>query len=115
MLYSNGSGGKYPPDLGTLATTENLPAQVFVHPGSGNTPPPGLTPDQAADWINHNSDYIYIGADQKPGADPNVVICYEKDSISERGGINMLFADGHVEFAPLDAAHLAINNSTKPH
>ncbi|MGD0462682.1 MAG: DUF3352 domain-containing protein [Tepidisphaeraceae bacterium] len=116
VLYSNDSGGKYPPDLGTLASSQNLPINVFVRPGSANRPPPGLTPDQAADWINHNSDYIYIGAGRTTqGVDGHTVVCYEKDNNRRGDGMNMLFGDGHVEFLKLPAAHRLIENSTQPH
>jgi prepilin-type processing-associated H-X9-DG protein len=110
IMYISGSGGNYPPDLGTVAKAENIPVQVFVRPGSSNQPPPGMTPDQTADWINHNSDYVYIGAGltaQQRGA-PSTVVCYENERVSERGGIDVLFADGHVEFVRLQRAHQMI-------
>jgi prepilin-type processing-associated H-X9-DG protein len=73
-----------------------------------------MMPDQSADWVNANSDYIYIGANLKMGADPTTVVCYEKDDNHGGDGMNLLFADGHVEFMQLEAAHQAINNSIKP-
>jgi prepilin-type processing-associated H-X9-DG protein len=110
IMYISGSGGNYPPDLGTVAKAENIPVQVFVRPGSSNQPPPGMTPDQTADWINHNSDYVYIGAGltAQQGGAPSTVVCYENERVSERGGIDVLFADGHVEFVTLQRAHQMI-------
>ena len=114
LLYSNDHQGNYPPDLGTLVKTEDLTAMVFVCPSANTRPPGGMTPDQSADWVNANSDYIYIGANLKQGADPTLVVCYEKDDDWGGAGMNLLFADGHVEFMQLEAAHQAINNSIKP-
>ena len=112
LLYSNENKGSYPPDLGTLIKTEDITAASFVCPDTNNTPPPNMTPDDAANWVNNNSDYIYIGANLKQGANPALVVCYEKDGNHGGDGINMLFADGHVEFLKLDEAHKYINDST---
>jgi prepilin-type processing-associated H-X9-DG protein len=116
LLYSNDTKGKSPPDLGTLIKTEDITANVFVCPDSGKQPPPGMTPDQAADWVNHNSDYIYIGIGVGvPGVDPQTVIVYERETNHGRDGMNILFGDGHVKFDNLPAARRLIEKSTKPH
>jgi len=113
MLYSNENHGAYPPDLGTLVKTEDIRPAVFVCPTSGTPVPPGnLTLDQAADWVNANSSYVYVGAGLKAGADPAIVVAYEKDE-NHRDGMNILFADGHVDWVPLDRAHELIQQSGK--
>jgi len=111
LLYSNDNKGAYPPDLGTLIKTEDITAQVFCCPDTNTKPPSDLTPDQTADWVNKNSDYIYIGSSLKMGADPTIVVCYEKEGNHGHDGMNMLFADGHVEFNNLPEAHKLINDS----
>ncbi len=114
LLYSNDNRGKYPPDLGTLIKTEDITAITFVCPSTNSQPPPGMTPDQGADWVNHNSDYIYVGNGMVQGVEPTTVVCYEKDSDHGGDGINMLFGDGHVEFVTLPAAHEMIEKGDKP-
>ncbi len=114
LLYSNDNHGKYPPDLGTLIKTEDITASVFVCPDTNSQPPPGMTPDQAADWVNRNSDYVYVGAGMVQGQQPSTVVCYEKDKDHGGDGMNMLFGDGHVEFLTLPAAHEMIEKSGKP-
>jgi len=114
LMYANDHQGNYPPDLGTLVKTGSVTAAVFVCPSAKTSPPGQMTRDESADWVNANSDYIYIGANLKQGADPSVVVCYEKDDDHGGNGMNLLFADGHVEFMQLEAAHQAINNSIKP-
>jgi prepilin-type processing-associated H-X9-DG protein len=110
LLYCNDNKGPYPPDLGTLIKTEDLTAGVFLCPTVGKTPP-NLTPDQYVDWVNKNSDYVYIGAGLKMGADPALVVLYEKDDDHKGDGMNILYADGHVEFQTLANAHQEIEQT----
>jgi prepilin-type processing-associated H-X9-DG protein len=111
LLYCNDNKGNYPPDLGTLIKTEDITVQAFACPSSGTTVPGNMTRDQAAAWVNSNSDYIYAGGNLKQGADPSIVVLYEKDGDHNNDGMNVLFADGHVEFMSLDAAHQLIQKS----
>jgi prepilin-type processing-associated H-X9-DG protein len=109
LLYSNDHQGNYPPDLAILVSTENLEPQVFVAPNSGTQMPPGLTGNDLANWIDNNSDYTYAGAGLKMGAaDPGTVVAYEKDQVNNNQGMNILFADGHVEWFPADQGHQII-------
>jgi prepilin-type processing-associated H-X9-DG protein len=116
LLYQNDNGGKYPPDLGTLLNAEDLTLPVFLCPSSGTQLPPGWgqwTADQKANWINANADYIYVGAGMKSGGGPSQVVMYERDE-DHHDGINILFADGHVEFERLSQAHRLIDQIKPP-
>jgi prepilin-type processing-associated H-X9-DG protein len=73
--------------------------------------PPNLTPDQYVDWANKNSDYVYIGAGLRQGADPTTVVLYEKDDDHGGDGMNILYGDGHVEFQTLANAHADIERT----
>lgn len=97
IMYSNEHKGAYPPNLGTLLKEEDLTAAVFVCP-SDSTTVPALPLDQLPDWVNANSDYIYVGAGLKQGADPTTIVAYEKETAHNGDGMNILYADGHVEF-----------------
>jgi prepilin-type processing-associated H-X9-DG protein len=116
-IYLNDYGGVYPPDFGTMLKAEHekfenehITAACFTCPATLNSPPDGMTTDQAADWVNKNADYIYIGA-SLPGNVPDAsIIAFEKDS-NHGDGMNVLFADGHVEFMKLPDAHAAIDRS----
>ncbi len=116
ILYANENKGAAPPDLGTLVV-EDLTAQVFICP-SGNTAPPDIEtqskPDLLTKWINANSDYVYIkpaGPLVNLGAD--VIVVYEKFEDHDNDGINILYADGHVEFMRAEDAHKEIDAQTK--
>jgi prepilin-type processing-associated H-X9-DG protein len=113
-LYANEFEGAFPPDLGTLATAENLPVQTFIAPNSEIAAPGNLSGADAANWINNYSDYIYLGSDLRVTSDPGSVVAYEKDQTNHGDGVNMLFADGHVAFFTLDGAHeeIAKSNAT---
>ena len=135
LLYTNDHEHNFPPDLGTLASAENIAPAVFICPASGNSAPENLAPDQLVDWVNANSDYLYIGAPIRDASsfdpktnqetlafedkdDPTVrwdsaqsrrlVLAYEKDQDHGGTDVNVLFADGRVEWMTLDAAHNAI-------
>jgi predicted Zn finger-like uncharacterized protein/prepilin-type processing-associated H-X9-DG protein len=114
ILYENDNQGAYPPDLGTLVKTEDISINVFACPASNTSVPSGLPSDQQAAWVNSNSDYIYIGAGYKRGEAESSVVAYEKDD-DHHDGMNLLFADGHVEFENLYGAHQAIEATKKAH
>ena len=104
QAYANELGGKYPPDLGTLATREQLIAQLFISPFSSTTVPRKLQTSQEAAWINANSDYVYLGAgkDSSESSTPaNSVLAYEKLGINKGAGTNVLFGDNHVAWMTL--------------
>jgi prepilin-type processing-associated H-X9-DG protein len=135
MLYSNGHQHCFPPNLGTLALEEDATPAVFICPDSGTSAPENLPPDQLVDWVNAHSDYLYIGESIRDASsfdsktnqetlafedkdDPGVrwdsaqsrrlVVAYEKEQDHGGTGMNVLFADGRVEWMTLDAAHDAI-------
>ena len=99
VLYTTDHNGPFPPDLGTLAVEEDVSPNVFICP-SGNTPAPpsNMTPDQLKQWVNNNSDYEYAGANLTRASDPANMVLYERDSSHGGDGMNILFADDHVEF-----------------
>ena len=98
LLYTNDTKGQYPDSLGTLALTEDITAGVFVCPSSSTSAPRDLPADQLRDWVNANSDYIYIASNLPYGTDPRIVLAYEKPQNHGGDGINILFQDGHVAF-----------------
>jgi len=114
LLYSNENRGQAPPDLGTLIVQEDLTAQVFVCPSGGNEAPQGMKPEDQAKWANEHSDYVYIKPKKFITAlNSDDIIVYEKYEDHDEQGINMLFADGHVEFYMLDDAKPLIEAQLK--
>ena len=111
LLYSNENRGKYPPDLGTLVKTEDLTAEVFTCPsGEKRAPRTFANKNDAAKWVNENSDYVYIGAGKTSAIGADVIVLYEKPDAHGGQGMNMLFGDGHVEFQMMPAARRMIED-----
>ena len=86
--------GMYPPDLATLAKTQNLSTTIFVNPASNDTP--ASTPETIESG-GHCS-YIYVGQKLKQPVPASLVVLYEKPGLHGSDGSNVLFGDGHVEF-----------------
>ena len=111
MQYSNDHRGALPPDLGTLVKTEDIAASVFLNPDKPTSLPAGIdtmTPDAIAEWVSDSSDYIMApGAKNGHNLDPGIVVAYEKVDPSAQG-MNILFADYHVEFDMMDQAQTII-------
>ena len=84
----------------TLILTQDITVEAFVCPSSNNAVPPGaaqMTPDQLADWVNKNSNYIYGGGGLRNDAPAEKIILIEKLDDHDGDGMNCLFGDGHVE------------------
>src|SRR5690606_20496702 len=98
MLHANAHDGMTPPDLGTLAMTLDIGPSAFINPMSGTRVPRGLVKDPArADWTNRNSSYVYIQPNVKLAAiGPGGIVAYEREA-DDKGRVNVLFGDGHVE------------------
>lgn len=117
LLYANEHKGQYPPDLGTLVMTEDITVECFVCPGGATRIPPnraGMKPQELADWVNKNSDYVFAGQGLNMNKAPaEQVVLYEKPQAHRNDGMNMLYADGHVEFQVQRMADQIINNLQK--
>lgn len=61
-----------------------------------------LEKEKLAEWVNENSDYIYLGEGKTNSAGPEDILAYEKPDIHGRDGFNILYGDGHVEFVGRD-------------
>lgn len=100
-MYSNDNKGKYPDDLGTMAIAEGLSPEVFTCPSSSGPAVPlprGATPEQTAEWVNENSQFVYIGAGLTNAAPAEQPVLYEPIEHHGGDGANVMFADAHVEF-----------------
>jgi len=104
----------YPPDFGPLLTEKKLSIDVFVSPHAGTKVPPEVRrgkPDDQAAWVNSRSDFVYIGNGIKPDADAKTILVYERPD--GRQGMNMLFADGHIEWIDVESARQMIEKQQK--
>lgn len=99
MLYRV-DNKKMPADLGQILTNAEMSANVFINSAWSELPPEveQMTSEQQAEWVNANSDYIYIGASLKGFENAEHILAYEDPEKSGGEGINVLYMDGHVEW-----------------
>jgi prepilin-type processing-associated H-X9-DG protein len=113
MLYANDNKGKYPPDLGTLLKTQDVTAEVFLCPSSKIAVPAevkGANVDVQAAWVNASASYVYLGAGltTTAPATAQTVLLYENRDNHHGEGMNLLYADGHVEWKRMPEAEAEI-------
>jgi prepilin-type processing-associated H-X9-DG protein len=98
--------GKFPDDFEDMLRTQDITADIFVNPRTETELPPvpaGKTQAEAlGDWVNDKSDYVWVGKGKTNAAAADTILAYEKpDGLED--GINVLFADGHVDFISFDS------------
>lgn len=106
MMYANEHGGKYPESLHEILATQDLTPDVFVCPMSANviaSDPTTRAVLEDFDQPGHSS-YFYLGKGLTDQADPKSIVLYEPLPLHE-SGMNVLFADYHVEFIDPARAH----------
>ena len=119
MIYANGNGGRFPDRIDRLLAY--VPSNVFVCPSCGDTPASGQTPQLlAADLAKggHLS-YVYVGYAYGTGSlvNPATTIVLYEPLTNHSDGINVLYADGSVNFLARGMAVTTIaqvNARTRP-
>jgi prepilin-type processing-associated H-X9-DG protein len=103
MIYANENKGKFPDDAGTVLLGGDITAEVFVSPRTGTAVPRGLEGDALKNWANEQSDYVWLGKGKTTNATSEEVLAYEKpERVTD--GINVLYADGHVDWVSMPQA-----------
>jgi RNA polymerase sigma factor (sigma-70 family) len=117
LAYANKHNGHFPGDAGSLIINEEISPQLFICPSSGMRMPAEILDADSevqAEWVDQHSDYLYVGQGKNINGSPDAIVLYEKDSAHEGRGMNILFADGHVDFnSPLSVAHQVIEKAPK--
>jgi prepilin-type processing-associated H-X9-DG protein len=98
--YANENKGVYPANFADLMLSQDIPAEFFICPSTNDDKATGVTPEQRAASLStkgHNS-YIYLGAGKSANTPANAVLIYEPLTNHQQNGMNVLFADFHVQF-----------------
>lgn len=107
FIYASVNGGRFPDRLDKLLSYAG--SSVFVCPSGNDSPAPGATPQLQASnlYTGGHLSYVYVGAGLSTNAGfgnaPTTVVMYEPLA-NHRDGINVLYADGSVQFLARPAA-----------
>jgi prepilin-type processing-associated H-X9-DG protein len=95
FMYANGNRGFLPPDMDTV-TTSGIPPALFTCPACAGDP----TKPVASTGAFGNYNYVYLGNGRKittMRSPQSVPLIYELPTNHTDPGINVAYADGHVE------------------
>lgn len=105
MMYADADPqGRFPGRFEDLLLTQDITSEVFICPESDDERAVGPTTQAAVAQFStpgHLS-YIYVGSEltTKDLPDSTLVVAYEPLKNHHGNGMNVLFADGHVEVLP---------------
>lgn len=117
VMHARRHGNRFPADLAALHRGDRPgffdPAMVTRE--RRDSAPERLSGRALANWIERNSDYVYVGANQElprlSRRGQRRVILYEKPGLNGGEGTHMFFSDRDVEFVPWPEARRILRDS----
>jgi prepilin-type processing-associated H-X9-DG protein len=100
VLYCNDNSDQYPDSFATILLNEDVTSGIFINPASNDTPAVGPTTQAVANQltVGGHLSYIYMGRGlNAKTVTPDTIVAYEIP-LTPPDGVNILFADGHVEW-----------------
>jgi prepilin-type processing-associated H-X9-DG protein len=106
LLYAKEHSGKLPDKIEKLAAPYEIYPEAYVCPATDTPEAPGKTRDEQYKHLNHNHvSYVYHGKGLRLPLHPDTPLACEPLFNHAGAGMNILFADGHVDW--YDAAEAA--------
>jgi prepilin-type processing-associated H-X9-DG protein len=99
-MYAHENGGRFPDNFEQLLLTQDITSEVFCCPSSNDERVTGETPADVAQALSQpgHLSYVYAGKGLNASAPKDAVIAYENPDSHNKDGMNVLYADGNVEF-----------------
>ena len=100
LLHAKENGGRFPHTLEQILLSQDITSEIYVCPSSNTDRAPGKTAEEQFAHLHRHNDYVYHGrglTTATPNAATRPIAC--EPLVNHRGdGMNILFADGHVEW-----------------
>jgi hypothetical protein len=110
LMYANSHDGRFPDDLQALLASEEITGDVFVCPaGMKERAPytrPAMPPEQ---FHRDHCDYVYLGRGVTTAAGAERPVAYEPLANHDGQGLNVAYADAHVDWLDREAAAKFLN------
>jgi prepilin-type processing-associated H-X9-DG protein len=97
QIYAADNGGKLPDSLELLLTLD-ITGEAFICPSSNDEKAPGATAEERARNLHKHCSYVYHGRGLTTDSPKDTPILCEPLMHHQHAGMNVLFADGHVDF-----------------
>lgn len=108
--YTNAHEGQYPDQIEQILD-KDLAGEIFVCVATHETPGRGTREQKQAEIAaGRHYSYIYVGSGLKTDCASNVVLMYEPLTNHHGRGMNVLFADYHIEFLDAKSAEAMLNS-----
>ena len=117
LMYANVHADQYPDTLSTVLRDEDITSDVFVCPSSNDTPATGPTTQAIVANLTAGGhlSYIYVGKGLTSAAPSGAVLAYEPLTNHGGAGMEVLYADGHVEFQDTVTARKIVSELQSGH
>ena len=116
--YASDHGGRLPDTLGEILLHEDVTSEVLICPTSDDEKAQGATAQEQFERLRHgrHCSYVYHGRELTLPLPDDVPIACDSLINHDGDGMNLLFADGHVEFLFAASAESAMRrlSTTRP-
>jgi prepilin-type processing-associated H-X9-DG protein len=99
-VYARANHGRLPDSFAELLLSEDIAAEVFTCPATDLDRAPGKTAQEQVPHLPHHCSYVYHGRGLVQPIPADRPIACEPLPNHRGAGMNVLFADGTVEFIP---------------
>lgn len=106
FIHASNNAQKFPEDISVLVKAGTVDIKSLLCPAMPVNQPLPDTADAAAvkTFLEKHGAYVYLGAGKTTSAERDYILAYEKLDNHRFEGVNLLFADGSVQFVSVQKA-----------